>query len=92
MRSTSTPTGRSCATASRPNISDTAALRRSVKAWSELVWNTTLTEVISEETSQVRHLLPTPDELPEEQALGLPGTVMRPVRGLNLPRRPEPQV
>ena len=69
----------------------TAALRRSVKAWSELVWNTTLTEVISEETSQVRHLLPTPDELPEEQALGLPRTVMRPVRGLHLARRPEPQ-
>jgi hypothetical protein len=69
----------------------TAALRRSDRAWSELVWNTTLTEVISEETIQVRDLLPTPDELTEEQGLGLPDTVMRPVRRLHVRRRPEPQ-
>ena len=68
-----------------------AALRRSVRTWSELVWNTTLTEVIADETIQVRDLLPTPDELPEEQGQGLADTVMRPVRRLHLPRTPEPQ-
>jgi hypothetical protein len=69
----------------------TAALRRSVKSWSELVWNTTLTDVIYEETILARDLLPRPDELMEEQGLGLPDTVMRPVRRLHWPRSPEPQ-
>jgi hypothetical protein len=69
----------------------TAALRRSVKTWSELVWNTTLTEVIAEETIQVRDLLPTPNELPEEQGQGLADTVMRPVRRIHFPRAAEPQ-
>jgi hypothetical protein len=69
----------------------TAALRRSVKTWSELVWNTTLTDVISEETILARDLLPRPDEVTEDQGLGLPDAVMRPVRRLHLPRTPEPQ-
>jgi hypothetical protein len=66
----------------------TAALRKSVKAWSELVWNTTLTDAICQETILAQELLPMPDELMEPQGLAFPDTVLRPVRRLHVPRRP----
>lgn len=69
----------------------TAALRRSVRTWSELVWNTTLTDAICEETILARNLLPTPDELTQEHGLAFPDAVKRPVRRLHVPRSPEPQ-
>jgi hypothetical protein len=68
-----------------------AALRKSVRAWSELVWNTTLTDAICQETVLARELLPMPDELVEQQGLALPDAVLRPVRRLHVPRSREAQ-
>jgi hypothetical protein len=66
----------------------TAALRKSVRTWSELVWNTTLTDAICQETILARELLPMPDELVVEKSLAFPDAVLRPVRRLHVPPSP----
>jgi hypothetical protein len=68
-----------------------AALRKNVKAWSELMWNTTLTDVICAETILVGDLLPAPENLAEGHRLDLANAVTRSARRLHVPHAPEPQ-
>jgi hypothetical protein len=67
----------------------TAALRKSVTTWSELMWNTTLTDVIYAETISVGELLPAPDELAQGNRSQSANAVTR--GRLNVRRAPEPQ-
>jgi hypothetical protein len=67
----------------------TAALRKSVTTWSELMWNTTLTDVICAETISVGELLPAPDELAQGNRSQLANAVTH--GRFHVRRAPEPQ-
>lgn len=67
----------------------TAALRKSVTTWSELMWNTTLTDVICAETISVGELLPAPEELAQGNRSQLANAVTH--GRFHVRRAPEPQ-
>lgn len=67
----------------------TAALRKSVTSWSELMWNTTLTDLIYTETISVGELLPAPAELGQGNRSQLANAVTH--GRFHIRRAPEPQ-